>query len=163
MATKKIKETLFKSWDDVGKALEVISEVDQKIAAAEIVLNNRINAIKGEFEDSTRDLIKQKKELETAIQEFTEANIGEFVDSKTKPMTFGEVGFRKTTSIITRNVKAIIEALKQHKMFDCIDTTEKINKDELSKYDDAAILKIGAKRKVKDAYFYKIYSERIEQ
>lgn len=163
MAVKKSKETVFKSWEDVASALQLIADIDQQIASAELIMNDRLNKIKSEYEGSTRGIMKQKKSLETAVQEYTEAHSDEFVESKTRTFTFGEVGFRKASSIITRNVRAIIEALKQHKMYNCINVSESINKEELAKYDEASIERIGARRKVEDTFFYKIYEERIVQ
>ncbi|WP_035296171.1 host-nuclease inhibitor Gam family protein [Brevibacillus thermoruber] len=159
---KKKTAPLFQSWDEVNQALREISVLDAQVSEAEAKMNALINDIKADTEAVVTPLLQRKAELEAHIQAFTESRIDEFKDSKTKTLTFGEVGFRKTTSIITRNVKAILEALKQNKMFDCISVKESIDKDELAKYDDAALAKVGAKRDVKEKFFYKPTVERIE-
>jgi phage host-nuclease inhibitor protein Gam len=160
---KKIKEPAYKSWEDVENALKLIAELDQRVVEANNVMNKRIDRIKEETLRDISPLIKQRLQLEEAVEEFTKYRKADFIDKKTRTFTFGEVGFRKTTNIVTRNVKAIIEALKQNKMQDCIDTKESINKDKLADYDDKALETVGAKRKTKDNYFYNIYTERIEE
>lgn len=159
---KKNKEPVYRSWEDVDNALKLIADLDHRVREAENIMNQRIDRIKEETLRDMAPLINQRKELENAIEEFTEYSKYDFKESKTKKFTFGEVGFRKTTSIVTRNVKAIIEALKQHKMNDCIDVKESINKQKLDDYDDKALEVIGAKRKSEDNFFYNIYTERIE-
>lgn len=160
MASK--KEPTFKSWDDVDNALKLISDIDKRLVEAQVVMNERIDKIKAESINNVRSIIYQKKQLEAAVEEFTKANITEFKEAKTRKFAFGEVGFRKTTSIVIRNVKAVLGSLKQHRMFDCIDTKESINKEKLADYSDEALEKIGAKRKAEDTYFYNIYTERID-
>lgn len=159
---KKKTEPVFKSWEQVNEALKGISKIEQTLKVHEAKLNEDINAIKNKAESNTVMLLEEKKRLEKNVQEFTKANIAEFKDNKTKDFTFGQVGFRKSTSIVTRNVKAIIEALKNNKMLECITIKESINKDELAKYDDESLNKVGAKRKVQDKFFYKVDEERID-
>lgn len=161
MAKKKV-EPVFKEWNQVDEALKQISKIEQTLKINEVKLNQDIDSIKTKVQADARPLIEEKERLEKNIKEFTEANIEEFKDKKSKDFSFGQVGFRKTTTIITRNVNAILEALKNNRMNSCITVKESINKEELDKYDDAALTKIGAKRKSEDKFFYKIDEERIE-
>lgn len=159
---KKKTEPLFKEWNQVDEALKGIAKINQTLKAHEAKMNEDINGIKSRVQALTTPLLAEKEFLEKNVQEFVEANASEFKDKKTKEFTFGQVGFRKSTSIITRNVQAILEALKNNKMLNCIIVKESINKEELEKYDDESLAKVGAKRKVEDKYFYKVDEERIE-
>ena len=159
---KKKAEPVFKEWNQVDEALKQISRIEQTLKINEVKLNQDIDSIKTKVQADAKPLIEEKERLEKNIKDFTEANIEEFKDKKSKDFSFGQVGFRKTTTIIIRNVNAILEALKNNKMNGCITVKESINKEELDKYDDAALTKIGAKRKSEDKFFYKIDEERIE-
>lgn len=161
MARKKV-EPLFKEWNQVDEALKQIAKIEQTLKINEAKLNQDINSIKTRVQAEAKPLLEEKQRLEKNIREFTEANVNEFTDKKSKDFTYGQVGFRKTSTLVTRNVKAILEALKNNKMFNCITVKESINKDELDKYDDESLAKIGAKRKIEDKFFYKIDEERIE-
>lgn len=159
---KKKATPVYQSWDEVNEGLRALVEIDQHIYLTEATMNNEINALKKDAELKIKPLLERKEQLEKNIQEFTESRMDEFKDSKTKSLTFGEVGFRKTTSIVIRNVKAVLGALKLHKMNDCIKVTETIDKEELAKYEDEALAKVGAKRSTKDNFFLKPTIERIE-
>lgn len=159
---KKVKETMYNCWEQVDEALKELATLEEMIAEGEAVMNKEINRVKSIYDEKCKPLLERKKQLENNLQEFTESRVSEFVDSKSRKFTFGEVGFRKTTSIIARNVKAIIEALKQHKMNDCIDVKESLNKDMLAQYDDASIEIVGAHRKIEDKFYFKVERERIE-
>lgn len=153
---------VFRNWDEVNQALKEVADIDRKVTRIEADMNNKINDIKADAERAATSLLERKKILETNIKEYTESYADEFKVTKSKKFMYGTVGFRKTSKITMKNIKAIIEALKQNKMLDCITVTEKINKEELEKYDDASLEKIGVKRNVKDRFFYELSEERIE-
>lgn len=153
---------VFRNWDEVNQAIKEIGDIDRKVSTIENDMNERINTIKADSERDSASLLERKTKLETNIQEFTESYANEFITAKSKKMLYGTVGFRKAATITIRNIKAIIEACKQNRMTDCIITTEKLNKEELEKYDDASLLKIGAKRKVGDKFYYEVNTERID-
>jgi phage host-nuclease inhibitor protein Gam len=160
---KEKRMVVYRNWDEVNMALKEIGDIDRKVMAIESDMNIKINEIKATADKDASSLVERKKTLEVNIEDYTKSCVEEFKDSKSKEFLYGTVGFRKVTSIITRNIKAIIEALKQNKMNDCIVITEKLNKDELEKYDDASLKKVGAKRKVDDNFFYKLDIERIDE
>lgn len=154
---------VFRNWDEINQALKELGDIDRDVTRIEADMNRKINDIKADAERDAAALLERRKRLETNVQEYTESYSDEFKVSKSKKFMYGSVGFRKATSITTRNIKAIIEALKQNKMLDCITVSEKINKEELEKYDDVSLGKIGAKRKVEDKFFYELSEERIEE
>lgn len=159
MAKKKVSR--FESWDEVGVAIGNIGQCRMRIKKAENALNASIAELKASYEEQIKEDLETAEDLEEQVKLFTNAHKADFADRKTKEFVYGEVGFRKSTEIITRNVKAIIEALKQHKMDDCIKVSEKLDKDVMATYDDKALTAVGAKRSEKDNYFMKIYEERL--
>lgn len=159
---KKKTDPLFTEWNQVNEALKSIAKIDNTLKKHEANMNEDINTIKSRIETISAPLLEEKELLEKNIQEFVDNHKAEFTDKKTKEFTCGQVGYRKVSSITTRNVQAILEALKNNKMLNCIITKEAINKEELDKYNDASIEKVGAKRKIDDKFFYKIAEERIE-
>lgn len=163
MAKKKKEKSNFTSWEQVNDALYEIADINNRVKAAEVKKDRDILNIKNLYERTVHDELEHKEQLEKDMQLYTEEHIDEFTDLKTKEFTYGKVGFKKSTEIVIRNTKAILGALKQNKMRDCITrkVTESINKTKLSEYDDNALLKVGAKRKEREKYFYKV-SEELE-
>lgn len=163
MAKKKEKSN-FNSWEQVGNALLEITQINNRVKAAEVQMEQDKLVIMNAYEQKVRDDLAHKAQLEKDMRLYTEEHMDEFTELKTKKFTYGSVGFRKKTDIITRNVKAILEALKQHKMMDCITTkiTESINKTKLAEYDDDALKKVGARRTESEKYFYEVPEEKLE-
>lgn len=162
---KKEKEkSNFTSWEQVGNALCEITQINTRVKAAEVQMERDKLTITNAYEQKVRDDLAHKEQLEKDMKLYTKEHIDEFTDLKTKKFTYGKVGFKKSTEIVTRNVKAILEALKRNKMLDCITTkvTESINKTKLGEYDDKALLKVGAKRKESEKYFYEVPEEKLE-
>lgn len=159
MAKKKISR--FENWDEVAIALKSIGECRMRIKKAEIALNTSIADMKESYADRVKEDLETAEDLEEQVKLFTNAHKSDFTDKKTKEFTYGKVGFRKSTEIITRNVKAIIEACKQHKMTDCIKVSEKLDKEAMDKYTDEALVAVGARRADKDNYFMEIAEERL--
>lgn len=151
----------FKAWDEVAIAMKELADIEVSVKQAEALMNQSITDIKKAYEEKVSGEICRKAELEKQIELYTKEHISEFTDKKSKDFTFGKVGFRKTTEITTRNVRAIIEACKQNLMYDCIITKESLDKDALSKYDDAALMTVGAKRKETEKYYMEIKLEEL--
>lgn len=159
MAKKKVSR--FENWDEVATSLKNIGQCRMRIKKAENALNASIAEMKESYEEQIKEDLETAEDLEEQVKLFTNAHKADFADKKTKEFTYGKVGFRKSTEIITRNVKAIIEACKQHKMIDCIKVSEKLDKDVMATYDDKALTAVGAKRSDKENYFMQVYEERL--
>ena len=154
MAKKEVSR--FTDWSKVDEALGVIRKNTILIKRAEALMNDKITDIKRAYEDKVSPLTAENKDLEKQLELFTKAHIREFTDKKTREFTYGRVGFRKVSEIVTRNIKAIIGACRQHGMDDCIRISEKLDKEALEKYNDAALVAVGAHRKEAEKYFYDI-------
>lgn len=158
----KKKKSRFTSWDEVSLALRELTEITTRISEAENKLNRDIAVIKNSYEERVYSDVAAKKDLEEQIELYTRAHSAEFTESKTKAFSWGRVGFRKSTEIITRNVKAIIEAAKRHNLEDIIVVTEKLNKDAMAGYADEVLEAIGAHRRVSDKYYMELATEKLD-
>lgn len=82
-------------------------------------------------------------------------------------LTFGEVGFRLSTSISLPRAKEkleeIIRRLKSRQMHDCIVVEEKISKDALKKYGEDTVNAVGATWKQSDVFGYEVNIAKLEQ
>ena len=82
-------------------------------------------------------------------------------------LTFGEVGFRLSTSVSLPKAKEkladIIRRLKARQMTDCIITEEKVSKEALKKYGEDTVNAVGATWKQKDELGYEVNLEKLEQ
>nr|DAZ26000.1 MAG TPA: hypothetical protein [Caudoviricetes sp.] len=158
----KKNKSRYETWDEVAVALRDMRDIALRRKKAEIQMNNAITSIKAPYEEQDKAEAKVYEELAEQVKLFTQSHKSAFVDRKTREFAFGKVGFRKTTEIVTRNVKTIIEAAKQHAMTDIIKVTEKLDKTAMEQYNDEALAAIGAKRRESEKYFCDLNIEELE-
>lgn len=143
-----------KNWEDVNEALRLIAEAQNEIAMVEAGMNVQIDTIKLTYEEKIQEYKKQIKQQELLIKEFT-TDKKDQLDGKTKDLTFGRVGFRKSTKLqLPKALEKVIATLRKKGMEDCISVKETANKDILKQYPEEEILAVGGSLKVEDAFWY---------
>lgn len=154
MKRVRMEEPELKTWEDVNQALRLIAEAQNEIAMVEAGMNVQIDTIKLTYEEKIKEYKKQIKQQELLIKEFT-TDRKDQLDGKTKDLTFGKVGFRKSTKLqLPKVLDKVIAALRKNGMEDCIIRKETVNKDILKQYDEQQILEVGGSLKVEDAFWY---------
>lgn len=162
MKRVRMEEPHLKSWEDVNEALRLIAEAQNEIAMVEAGMNVQIDTIKMTYEEKISEYKKQIKQQELLIKEFT-TDRKDQLDGKTKDLTFGKVGFRKSTKLqLPKALDRVIAALHKKGMDDCISVKETVNKDILKQYDEQQILDVGGSLKVEDAFWYETKQENLK-
>jgi phage host-nuclease inhibitor protein Gam len=153
-------EPVLKSWDDVNLTLKEIAELEIAIEKIENDLNEKVSDLKLEAEMAVKPLKERMEKLAADMKDFVELNRSD-IKGKTMVLNFGKTGFRKSTKIILKNVKAILAALKARKMDDCISIKESVNKEKLGEYPDEIIAAVGASKKIEDTFWYETDREKL--
>ena len=156
MARKRVVEApSLHSWEDVNDAL-------RQIAEAQIAL--------GEIQsDMQKQILGAQKvaKLEREIKSFVTDHRDEMGKTKSMVLTFGEVGFRLSTSVSLPRAKEkleeIIRRLKSRQMTDCIVVEEKVSKEALKKYGEDTVNAVGATWKQSDVFGYEVNIAKLEQ
>ena len=166
MARVRIKnQPTLKSWDEVDKALREIAEQELLIEEIEGEMTKQINGIKISSGLEAKPHQDRIAKLGKDIKEFVTEHKDE-LDGKTKVLNFGSTGFRMSTSVIIPKAKekvaVIVKSLKIRKMIDCINVVETVNKESLKKYSEDEIIKVGAKLKKEDVFWYETAREKLK-
>ena len=152
------------SIEEVNDSLKEIALRTIELKRIDADAEEAINKIKEEAEKKAAPFKKEIKELEEGIAVYAEANRRElFSRKKTVELTFGKIGYRKSSSIHISSHAKVVEALKKKNKQDAILIEEKANKDVLPTYKDDELLEVHASRKVKDTFWYEIKEEEITQ
>lgn len=159
-ARRRLEDTAIKSWTEVGDVLREIGQIDLEIEGMEAEYNRKITGLKEELANQAQPLQERKAFLERLVKEYAESH-KDGLDGKSRELNFGRIGFRQSTKVILRNVKAIIAALKAKGMTDCIIIKEEVSKDALKKYDPATVEAVGAKIKTEDVFWYEIKRDKL--
>lgn len=168
MARKRVIEaSSLKTWEDVNDALRQIAEATIAIGDIESDMQKQIVGAQKIAEEQSKPRKDKIARLEREIKDFTVEHRDEMGKTKTKTLTFGEVGFRLSTSIslprAKEKVEEIIRKLKARQMTDCIVVEEKVSKEALKKYGEDTVNAVGATWKQRDEFGYDLNLAKLEQ
>ena len=100
MARKRVIEAQsLKSWEDVNDALRQIAEAQIALGDIESDMQKQIVGAKKVAEDQSKPYKDAIARLEHELKEFVSEHRTDMGKAKTMTLTFGEVGFRLSTSV----------------------------------------------------------------
>lgn len=164
MARKRIETgTTLQSWDEVDRCLAEIAAIDRELCLIETSQAEQIDAIRTASKAEADPLQAKKTGLELAIKDYAEANRAEFAKVKTKELTFGSVGFRRSTKINIKRVADTLQALKDLGLTSCIRITEAPDKEAMKNLDTETLANVGAALRQEDVFGYEVRREELAE
>lgn len=168
MARKRVVEApSLHSWEDVNDALRQIAEAQIALGEIQSDMQKQILGAQKVAEEQSKPLNDNVAKLEREIKSFVTDHRDEMDKTKSVVLTFGEVGFRLSTSVSLPRAKEkleeIIRRLKSRQMTDCIVVEEKVSKEALKKYGEDTVNAVGATWKQSDVFGYEVNIAKLEQ
>lgn len=168
MARKRVVEApSLHSWEDVNDALRQIAEAQIALGEIQSNMQKQILGAQKVAEEQSKPLNDNVAKLEREIKSFVTDHRDEMGKTKSMVLTFGEVGFRLSTSVSLPRAKEkleeIIRRLKSRQMTDCIVVEEKVSKEALKKYGEDTVNAVGATWKQSDVFGYEVNIAKLEQ
>ena len=168
MARKRVVEAPnLHSWEDVNDALRQIAEAQIALGEIQSDMQKQILGAQKVAEEQSKPLNDNVAKLEREIKSFVTDHRDEMGKTKSMVLTFGEVGFRLSTSVSLPRAKEkleeIIRRLKSRQMTDCIVVEEKVSKEALKKYGEDTVNAVGATWKQSDVFGYEVNIAKLEQ
>ena len=168
MARKRVVEApSLHSWEDVNDALRQIAEAQIALGEIQSDMQKQILGAQKVAEEQSKPLNDNVAKLEREIKSFVTDHRDEMGKTKSVVLTFGDVGFRLSTSVSLPRAKEkleeIIRRLKSRQMTDCIVVEEKVSKEALKKYGEDTVNAVGATWKQSDVFGYEVNIAKLEQ
>lgn len=168
MARKRVVEApSLHSWEDVNDVLRQIAEAQIALGEIQSDMQKQILGAQKVAEEQSKPLNDNVAKLEREIKSFVTDHRDEMGKTKSMVLTFGEVGFRLSTSVSLPRAKEkleeIIRRLKSRQMTDCIVVEEKVSKEALKKYGEDTVNAVGATWKQSDVFGYEVNIAKLEQ
>ena len=168
MARKRVVEApSLHSWEDVNDALRQIAEAQIALGEIQSDMQKQILGAQKVAEEQSKPLNDNVAKLEREIKSFVTDHRDEMGKTKSVVLTFGEVGFRLSTSVSLPRAKEkleeIIRRLKSRQMTDFIVVEEKVSKEALKKYGEDTVNAVGATWKQSDVFGYEVNIAKLEQ
>ena len=155
------------SGEDVNDALRQIAEAQIALGEIQSDMQKQILGAQKVAEEQSKPLNDNVAKLEREIKSFVTDHRDEMGKTKSMVLTFGEVGFRLSTSVSLPRAKEkleeIIRRLKSRQMTDCIVVEEKVSKEALKKYGEDTVNAVGATWKQSDVFGYEVNIAKLEQ
>lgn len=168
MARKRVVEApSLHSWEDVNDALRQIAEAQIALGEIQSDMQKQILGAQKVAEEQSKPLNDNVAKLEREIKSFVTDHRDEMGKTKSMVLTFGEVGFRLSTSVSLPRAKEKLEEIirrpKSRQMTDCIVVEEKVSKEALKKYGEDTVNAVGATWKQSDVFGYEVNIAKLEQ
>ena len=146
----------------------MLSEIATRKRSLELIkagLNESVDALKVKAAAEIAPLSQEVEVLEQALARFVEANKDTlFAKTKSRALTFGEIGFRTSTKAALLNRKwtweRVLAALKD-KALGCIRTKEEVDKDALRALKPEDLEAVGVKLHKDDGFYYELKEETV--
>lgn len=154
---------VLESWEDVNDTLLEIAQAEISLANIEGEMNTKINAAKEAAEQTAAPIRARIADLNKQLKRFAELNRPDFGKTKSKRLTFGEIGFRASTSVVIKAalVPKVIENLRKLGLGDCVKVKETVNKELLKTYPEELIIQSGASLKKDDTFWYETDKQQL--
>lgn len=150
------------SLEDVNIALRDIGLAEKELEAIDTAAHKKIAEIKTEAAKKGEELRNRIAEISAKVQAYAEYNREDlFKERKSIELSFGIIGFRKTTKISVK--KTTLELLKKLSLTKCVRIKEEPNKEAMAELDDETLLQVDAVRKVTDDFFCQTNTEEVNK
>lgn len=139
MPRKKVTaEPILRNYEEVDNAIRNFAQYDAEIEAIAAKQQEAINKIKEQFEKQAEPLISKKIRVEKDLQEFCEFyKDGHFSQTKSKKLTFGVVGFRKSSKLKYLGkwkLKDVIAKIKEIGLVQYVEEKPTLKRDDIRKH-----------------------------
>ncbi|MCF8261585.1 MAG: host-nuclease inhibitor Gam family protein [Melioribacteraceae bacterium] len=129
---KRSKQNEYSTFEEVDQALKTIAENDSTIEKQTAMMNKKIIAAKETHEPKITELQQSNKVLENQIHKFLKKKKSLFQSVRSKTLTYGVVGFRKSPKHLSKTPKVTWDTIAD-KFFDLFGSKYVVLKKKLDK------------------------------
>lgn len=161
-----VKIPVVETLEQANVILAEIAESQREIDLINTGLNEKIDDMKKKAEAECAPLAGAIEEREQALARFAEANKDTlFKKPKSRVLSFGELGFRSSTSTVLLNRQwnwgKVLEVLKQKRLGKYIRTKQEVDKEAVRALSERRLAGVGLKVKQEDSFFYEVKEETV--
>ncbi len=150
------------SLDEANVTLKELAILEIKIDRIDNKYSKKIGQVKEQAVKEGEEARGRIKELGDALSIYAQYNkLKLFNKKKTQEMSWGNIGFRKSTKLKTK--KTTLELLK--KLFENkgIRIKEEVDREELKEWEDEILAQVDAAKTVEDSFFYEINKDQVNK
>lgn len=161
MPRKSLPTATLTSYEQADEVLRQIGALDRELELSASATEEGIEKIKQGHKAYCEPRLAKKADLERQLKEFAESRRADFATTRTRELHFGEIGFRRSSSIVIKKIGDTLSALKGLGLVQCIRTKEEIDKEAMRELSTETLANVGAALVEKDAFGYDIKRELV--
>lgn len=146
-------------------ALGEIAGIKRRLAEIDQELNDGIDLLKAEAAAKAHPIQERLTGLENGLLAYAEFNQAElFAKKKSVELTFGSLGYRKSTEVKPKpkfTWKLVLEKLKELSFSSAIRTKEEPNKEELRGWPEERLDLVGVRKVPRETFWYETKEEEV--
>lgn len=153
-------------WPTADTALGVLRLVDAELAQVQAEYDEQIQQIEAAKRKAVAPLQKKRDRVEELVIDFAETQKGQLPKkARSIKLVHGTVGWRKGAVTVTLigDEEHTIEQLKARGQFQCVVTTENLDKSEVKKLPASVARQCGITITQTDRLYYKLKNEPIPE
>lgn len=166
---KRVKPTvpaiIFKTTEEVDRALGDIAEHKRNLAAIEGVMNAAIDAAKLQAMEDSAFFRAEIAAIEAALVKYAEYNKPElFAKRKSLELTYGTIGYRQSSKLkllAKHSWERVLQALRDNGLHDLIRTKEEPDKEAMKSLTPEHLKELGCKVVQEDSFFYELSEQEL--
>lgn len=151
------------NWQEADAAVRQLGVLQLQREGIEARLSEEVTRLKDDAKRRCDDIDLEIKNLGHALQGFVAAHRGEFHPAQARVLEFGTVGFRKSTSIVVKDLAEALKRAKERGLNWIISVKEAVNKDAMANLNDGELYQLGAERKTVERFFVEPDRERVQE
>lgn len=161
----KPKVTIIGTLEQAEGALAEIAEIDRSVAAHEAQLNETVDQAKAEAKARCEPLLARRKTLADALATYaTLHREALFARRKSLALSFGTIGFRRVTKLLTLpkiTLGRVLERLHECGFQAAIRTKESVDKTAMQDWPDERLATVGMRRLSEDEFYIEVDQQRL--
>lgn len=132
----KKKESIYKTWEEVDKAIKRLGELYIEKQDIEGKLTIRYNELKAYGNEKISGVASEIKNIEKEIERFANQNKEEFLKTRSKKLNFGTISYRLSKKVVCKCIESAVMVLKTLNLDFLLRTKTELDKDEILKCED---------------------------
>jgi phage host-nuclease inhibitor protein Gam len=128
-------------------------------------LNKRIDKLKAQFEQDSRQLVASSEALGNGLHAYAEHNKAElFVKRRSVELTFGTIGYRESSEVkpVPKSTwEKVLAALVRGNYDQAIRVKAEVDKEALRTFSAKELSEVGARMVTKDTFWFELKQEQL--
>lgn len=153
MGRMKAKESALQSYADVDLALKRIKLQELQLEEARQKYEREAASLKAEFEKRAKKAQSAIKREASDVAAFCLTHKDDFDEPRSREMTWGRIGFRRTKKVVLKRGIDYVERLRAAGQYSCLKVTETVIRDQVARLSADTLAELDITLTVSDEFY----------